>query len=1015
MNLGFTINGQDDHSNSTEPWQNPFTTATQLIPESSTVYGESGKLEYAGDKDVFQWTAPENGAFLVRLTAANNSQFYPDMYVWDQEKKYIRQLNGVDNFAANGGPLSGSAQVIVTAVAGAKYLITAGDNIGRNLGTYRITLERFEDDHPNEPLNQAATVVENLDQSISGIINRSGDTDWFKVSLPGESEPTRLVIDCNNMVGGGFTLFRRNIQDESKNSGFTTVASGGTNGSGTIVREFVREENVAYYLRFFESQAGQYSFRFESVNNTVDDHGNRPGTATNLVMDATQKITASGIIEFADDTDVFSLPSLPANKAADIRITSLLPIEVAIVDAQGALVTRQGPGNTTFQLIRNGIDLTGSYARNENGTYGFVYLPEGMPSFLRIRSPSNLTGQYSLQINAVEYKPDGNDDPDRLPPAIEVQGPLQNKPLYAITHATDADWYVYTASRDGSLALFCNPLSNDLRLEIQVKEDIDSYQTERMDSSRRKDRLFGMSFDVQAGKTYNIRVLDLQCGIGQYELEMKFLDRESDHIANRFDDYPEPPAFAQFTTKNGGLNGTYRGRLDHQGDIDMIAWVAPVSGTATYTMSANDSDGNLSALFPDIYVARVVEDDWGFPISRELEAARGGPFAGTSMVQFPVIAGRTYLFSNGDNHGRGIGPFISQITIEGDDFSNIIFSNGLQLGAYNYDNTSSNQNNGLGFINQPGDIDLFQFNVPAAGNYFVQMATGSKATGTILDAFGNPVGLNQLLAHSTYYASITGSEVSQYKFVITQQVIPDFELPVPTTPVTPLPTKTNPTTDTNPNPVITQILTTQSTSFTDSNFKEIARVNVALPATNARDNSIEKPKDISNSTNSASTLFLDNANGQNVITIDLGKQNLARDSVTLELRGIANLVHTGSIQQSVSQDPYSKGTVPESTARMVAPILDHAVSVLDGTEWYGMAFGSLAWNGLMAPTRLNLLPNPTPTNKFISALGQLIDSNLENNLQMVEEKEEFPWISIVIVLGIYQIHFGSKKMQKIFP
>ena len=54
-----------------------------------------------------------------------------------------------------------------------------------------------------------------------------------------------------------------------------------------------------------------------------------------------------------------------------------------------------------------------------------------------------------------------------------------------------------------------------------------------------------------------------------------------------------------------------------------------------------------------------------------------------------------------------------------------------------------------------------------------------------------------------------------------------------------------------------------------------------------------------------------------------------------------------------------------------------------------MAFGNLAWNGLMAPTRLNLLPNPTPTNKFIPALGPLIDKNLENILQMVEEKEEF--------------------------
>jgi hypothetical protein len=305
-----------------------------------------------------------------------------------------------------------------------------------------------------------------------------------------------------------------------------------------------------------------------------------------------------------------------------------------------------------------------------------------------------------------------------------------------------------------------------------------------------------------------------------------------------------------------------------------------------------------------------------------------------------------------------------------------------------------------------------------SGNYFVQMATGSKATGTILDSFGNPVPLNMLVPNANYYASITGNEPSQYKFVITQQVIPNFELPVPSPESgggIALPTETNPTSGTNPNLAITQILTTQSTSLSVSNTAEIARVNVAFPATNIRDNSLEKPKDLSTNTSSASTIFFDNANGQNVITIDLGKQNLTRDSVALELRGIANLVHTGSIQQSVSQEPNSKGILPESTARTVAPILDHAVAVLDGTEWYGMAFGNLAWNGLMAPTRLNLLPNPTPTNKLIPASGSVIDSNLETKLEIDDEKEGFALISIVIVLGIYQVNFGRCKSHKSFP
>jgi hypothetical protein len=45
----------------------------------------------------------------------------------------------------------------------------------------------------------------------------------------------------------------------------------------------------------------------------------------------------------------------------------------------------------------------------------------------------------------------------------------------------------------------------------------------------------------------------------------------------------------------------------------------------------------------------------------------------------------------------------------------------------------------------------------------------------------------------------------------------------------------------------------------------------------------------------------------------------------------------------------------------------------------------------------------------------VIDSNLETKLEIDDEKEGFALISIVIVLGIYQVNFGRCKSHKSFP
>lgn len=1068
VQLGFTVTNTDDHSNQRESYQTPFAFATPLVPESDLVYGESGAIQYPGDVDVFQWTAPEDGAFVVKLTAANNSQFYPDMYVMDEERKYIRQLNGVDNFVAHGGGLSGNAEVMVTAVKGVRYLISVGDNRGRNLGTYRVTLERFADDHPNEPLNPAVHVIDTLNRPSLGTINRPGDTDWFKVSIPGESGITKLIIDKDNLLGGSFTLYRRSIQDESKNSGVEVVISGGLNGTGTISREFYREEGISYYLRFFECQSGNYAVSFEYSQN-VDDHGNSPANATSLILGTDLTVDAGGLIEFSGDMDVFALPMIPQGMLADIRVTSEIPFEVAVVDEKGAVVAQQASAGNRFQLIRAAIDLTGSYAQNENGTYGFRYFPDRTNRYLALRSPTGLTGNYSLQIIAIPYTADSNDDPADLPAFFSIQGPIQTKPRYTISHATDADWYSYTAPRDGSLAIFCNPLSNDLRLEISVNESINSIQSERMDSSRRNNKIFGMSFDVSAGKTYQIRVKDLQCGSGEYELEMTFLNREEDTVPNNRDDYfelfyyrylnaladamspefsdesdsfggvenvsddtntdqlvdnevdsadliqdefldPIPPDFAHFVPSDGGLTGRYSGRLDYQGDIDMIEWLAPVSGLATYSMSAQNISGDVSALFPDIYVSRVISDQDGFPVSFQLEASSGGPFAGISTVQFPVIAGKTYLISNGDNHGRGIGPFVGRISVIGDDYANSVvgFSSALGFGNYSIAGT---ENPAEGFINQPGDIDLFQFTVPTNGTYFLQMASGSHATGSILDRLGNPVPLKALVINTTYYAAITGNQISRYQFIVTSVPVQEFVLSGQGSSISSdTDGKSRPSTFESPlsNILITKVITEPNLAQTKTNTSEVGRNTITIGNTtpSLRD---EKIKEIGNTNfNSSGTLFLDYINGANTATIDIGRQEYTqRDATALELRGVTDLVHTGSIQLSVSQEINQRGFLSDAVVQATAPLLDQAVSILDGTEHYGVKFSKIAMSGLTATTSIKLWPWNSGLPNQTSWIP--LESSSEHELPLPEDAQPLYLTSIVVVsLFIFHVYAMRK-------
>ncbi|MEO2017919.1 MAG: trypsin-like serine protease [Fuerstiella sp.] len=196
----------DDHVNQ------PGNDATTLILNSSGNAADTGILEVAGDRDVFQVTIPANGTLQINLNETDGSL-----------DTYLRTYNssGAQIAENDDGGTNFNSALSLTVNAGVYYL-DAGAYGDSGSGEYRIEVQftpandpppppppppPSDDDHADQPGADATPLIPdgNGHASDTGILETSGDRDVFAIDL---SAPGSLVVDLSETDGSLDTYLR---------------------------------------------------------------------------------------------------------------------------------------------------------------------------------------------------------------------------------------------------------------------------------------------------------------------------------------------------------------------------------------------------------------------------------------------------------------------------------------------------------------------------------------------------------------------------------------------------------------------------------------------------------------------------------------------------------------------------------------------------------------------------------------------------------------------------------------
>ena len=983
VNLGITTNGLDDHSN-TDSGPQAVELATILAPQTTITWAESGRIDYAGDIDVFAWTAPTKGGFEVKVRAANGSQFYPDMYIFAEAKGELKQFNG-DAFVANGGPLGGSASRLASAVAGVSYVIKVGDNHGYLLGNYTIELTAYNDDHVNEPLNPAITYVAVGQMNNNrGSINRQGDVDWFKINIPGTGATT-ITLSGLEAFSGEYKIW------SASNRG-TPLASGLFSSSGVPQQaNFVRNEDNQYYL-MVSGNPGNYQFTVTTTG-YQDDYGDSPASVGHLELyDGVYSVF--GTINISGDRDLFQIPT-PQGKLANIEVYPDYVIglggeiasihnftTISIVDAFGNVeeVTDEMDG-TVSAVYQN--------RTNHHGSVKLVFLvPDENPYYVRVSGGQGQTGNYQLYIRDENFFDDPVEDEIRAPLIKDSDSVNIFSASGTIDHASDTDWFFWEAPADGSVDLFATSIDFDMRLKMAVFP-IDGINSEiEDDPDVRNNDKFGFSFEVAAGVFYLISIKDIGFGTGLYQINLKFNRITANQDINRYYEGIGVYKYDHFVTTNNGLTGSVDGQLDFQGDIDVIEWIAPDNGQALFIMNANGA-----AIFPDIYAffkqgqpnGRLLPFD-----ASTFVGARGGPLGGIASVTFEAIKGTTYYFTQGDNRGRGIGLFKCFISLASDDYGN----------DFSHASPMPLSKSVSGYINFETDSDWFQFTAPINGT--VSMTTmGARLD--LLDGFGNPVYSNRIARGSQYF--VRASEPysgfqNPYSYVFELAVLADPGEPILVDPVT-LPVETKQPLNSGANATNVNNAAIVSVIASPNTLVQVG-IGIAAASTviAARIGADSATTEIiaGSDANALIDAFTDVGAATNATSVarDIVRQiGDAQQQLLNEFRGLFSLIHTGALEQFLIDGAGTRAPLPAHVVDAVVPVVDSLVHGLDEFERNGMQLIDLTMGGLKQVVAA------VPTD-WLEAVVPLVADVVPEEQKTNIISGWWPWASAVFLAGTWR-------------
>ncbi len=719
---------------------NTFATARPLSLGVSGSGRQSGRIDFAGDVDLFRFVAPVTGRVSVTQTALPGSALDGVLFAYDHGQRLLALNAQADGQAPRPGY---DRRIQFDAIAGQTYFAQAA-GFRASTGSYLLA---FGTQPRDSPFPGASFVA--LDDAGLGAVREA-------IGVPGEADAFFLVAP----VTGRMTLTQTAAPGSSLDSLVSVFNSSGVllasddDGGGGLNSQ-VQLEVVAgeTYLvratgRVHSRLAAGGALVVDPVLSTgayelqlvTDDFPETFATAASLTLDRTGSGSQTGQVEKAGDVDVFGFVAPVSGEWTVVQTPaagSSLTGSLAVFTAGQVLLGRDHDHGQGVSQVR-------------------IPVTQGQAYFVRVAGAGPRTGRYLLTF-AVD------DVPDTFAGArlVSLAGSGFASLSGAIGVPGDGDLYRFVAPAAGEVVVTQSAASG-----TALDSLLSAFDTGHVLLARNDDDGHSLNshlrLPVAAGQAYFLQAAGFGASTGRYDLTLAL------------DDFADTTAGAAFVPLDAAGSGRQAGSIGPRGDVDLFRFVAPVTDRLPLILNAapgSTFDGRLQ-----------VFDGTGHLLADDDDSAGGF----NSQVQLGVVAGQTYVVQvAGFSSSTGAYDLIL-----GDDFADT----SATAPPIVLDAAGSGVQSGR--IEKAGDVDVFRFVAPVSGEVTVVQtpAARSSLSGSlaVFDGSAVPRGSDQdngqkfarvrlaVVQGQEYFVQVAGSGSTSGPYLLSIAV-DDFgdRLPVP--------------------------------------------------------------------------------------------------------------------------------------------------------------------------------------------------------------------------------------------
>ncbi|MCL4192524.1 MAG: pre-peptidase C-terminal domain-containing protein [Thermoguttaceae bacterium] len=270
---------------------NTFAAARSIALSAAGSGSATGNVETVGDVDMFKVVAPGAGRMTVNLTAEPGSAIDPIVYVYDASKRLVGSNDDADDGTRN------SSLTIDVAARRTYYIKAAAYGVTR--GAYRVAVSVATDDFGND-FGQAAALTPTSAGAASktGIVDRSGDVDFFRFVAPVTGQMT-----ITNAPTSGSRLDPVLYVYDSARSLLASNDDYGATSSSRVT--FAVTAGAAYYIKAAGYGATTGGYRLSLSTAATSDDGNTFSSATRVTLTGNGSLMRNAAIDRTGDVDMF--------------------------------------------------------------------------------------------------------------------------------------------------------------------------------------------------------------------------------------------------------------------------------------------------------------------------------------------------------------------------------------------------------------------------------------------------------------------------------------------------------------------------------------------------------------------------------------------------------------------------------------------------------------------------------------------------------------------------------------